>query len=340
MHFKTSGCHRMNEPHNYFRDVQIPRRATGRESVKQWFDRLEDEILPQSNRARVLEHNPSVGTIREFLVEEVLKQLLPASTVYGSGHVISADGGQSRQQDIILYDPRFPSFAFKNGQGLYPIEGVLATIEIKSELTTKELRKALDGSLSVLQLPTTVIQDDLVSVLASAGTNEAGKAAISEQFFWDSKPRTYIFALRGLGSADSLAVAMNGWLRSAGFSGTVSRPLLPAVVVSGGAIATAWGDPVMIRDPQPVDKGVEAHLNVTTPFAICWESARRFGWLATHLLYTFQRRWLHGVRSDAIRRSLDSYFSFAEYFEEATREKHFIILGRTVEGEPGKDHVQ
>lgn len=75
----------------------------------------------------LLDHAPTIGPVREFLVRRVLKTILPTSVHIGSGKVIDHQGKSSKQIDIIIYDPRFPMMNLDGG-GLYFVEGVLATI--------------------------------------------------------------------------------------------------------------------------------------------------------------------------------------------------------------------
>ncbi len=52
-------------------------------------------------------------------------------------------GGQSRQTDIIIYDNRIlPPFIREQRVGVYPAESVIAVIEVKSILGSKEIKDA------------------------------------------------------------------------------------------------------------------------------------------------------------------------------------------------------
>src|SRR5205823_4640495 len=99
--------------------------------IQTWFDRLETTLETEAKQAGLLEHSTMVGSAREFLVKRVLRSILPPLLHIGSGKIIDATGRSSNQVDIILYDSRFPVFEIESGVGLYPIEGVLGTIEVK-----------------------------------------------------------------------------------------------------------------------------------------------------------------------------------------------------------------
>lgn len=57
--------------------------------------------------------------------------------------------------DIIIFDNRCfrLSITGVTRNSLYSVEGVIATIEIKSELNSDTLKKALDNYFSVMRLP-------------------------------------------------------------------------------------------------------------------------------------------------------------------------------------------
>lgn len=100
-----------------------------------------------------LEHAGTKGAVREVLIGELFRPLLSADLGIATGVVISADNLQSSQQDIILFNRRIlPPVLFQHGPALVPIECALACIEIKSRLTSQELRNAQEGSDSLTAL--------------------------------------------------------------------------------------------------------------------------------------------------------------------------------------------
>jgi len=107
------------------------------ESVQQWFDHFEITLSHEAKQAGLLEHSSLVGSAREFIVKRVLQSILPPIVHIGSGKVLDFHGKRSRQIDIIVFDSRFPVFEIQSGIGIYPLEGVIATIEVKSTLTKK-----------------------------------------------------------------------------------------------------------------------------------------------------------------------------------------------------------
>lgn len=87
----------------------------------------------------ILSHSGDLGFVREHFVNQVLSSFLPKSIIVGSGEIIGSSGNgkevRSGQQDIILYRSDFPVFTSFTHINTYLIEGVIATIEIKSDLS-------------------------------------------------------------------------------------------------------------------------------------------------------------------------------------------------------------
>ncbi|WP_155256226.1 DUF6602 domain-containing protein [Mesorhizobium loti] len=94
--------------------------------------------------ATLMPHMGERGRIAEEIIRNVLQRTLPKRFSIGTGVLISASGETSSQTDIVIFDnfhnaPLLSEF----GVGIYPVEIVYATIEVKSVLTKKELRDSL-----------------------------------------------------------------------------------------------------------------------------------------------------------------------------------------------------
>lgn len=101
-----------------------------------------------------LEHSGVKGAIREVLIADLFRPLLPADVGIATGVVISGfEEQQSAQQDIIVFNRRIlPPILFEHGPAVVPAESVLATIEVKSKLTASDLKAAHDNALSLRKL--------------------------------------------------------------------------------------------------------------------------------------------------------------------------------------------
>lgn len=89
-------------------------------------------------------HQGLKGEIREILIRELFKPLLPADIGVGTGQIVNKYTKElSHQEDIILFDKSIlPPILFNETTGFFPIESVLYTIEVKSTLTASELLKS------------------------------------------------------------------------------------------------------------------------------------------------------------------------------------------------------
>jgi hypothetical protein len=95
------------------------------------------------------ELNLTKGEIKELFVARVLKSFLSSQFDIGSGIIVNCRNPEkhSNQTDIIIYDNRIlPPFIKEQNIGIYPIESVIATIEIKTDLNSNELEKAEENA--------------------------------------------------------------------------------------------------------------------------------------------------------------------------------------------------
>ncbi|MGC1550961.1 MAG: DUF6602 domain-containing protein [Rhodanobacter sp.] len=103
----------------------------------------------------VFTHNGSRGYVREVLIKRFLRPFLPPNVGIGSGEIINHLGMRSNQVDVVLYNVGKlpPALASGSDVGVFPWECVIAVIEVKSELTAKELRSSVLNAYSVCKLP-------------------------------------------------------------------------------------------------------------------------------------------------------------------------------------------
>lgn len=108
--------------------------------------------IEQSNACKNIKHTAIKGQLREIFIRELLQPFLPRNVEIGTGKVISSDNKESLQQDIILYDKRIlPPILFES-LGFFPVESVISTIEVKSKLTSTQLKQAHKNATSLLKL--------------------------------------------------------------------------------------------------------------------------------------------------------------------------------------------
>ncbi|WP_368524843.1 DUF6602 domain-containing protein [Enterobacter asburiae] len=107
--------------------------------------------MAQAKAAAGFTHQGVKGSVLEILVSQLFRPLLPADIGMGTGQIIdSYTGIMSGQIDIILYDKAIlPPIVFDANTGLFPIESVLYTIEVKTTLNSTELTTAHESAKSV-----------------------------------------------------------------------------------------------------------------------------------------------------------------------------------------------
>jgi hypothetical protein len=145
-------------------------------------------MLGQAASLSSLDHRLLKGELRELFVSALLGSFLTAQFGVGSGVVVNQAGDQSRQTDVIIYDNRIlPPFVREQHLGVYPAEGVLATIEVKSWLRATELTKAENSASQLIERvyrPDGSRYHDLgefVPLLAVIGFNGTGARGLGTQ---------------------------------------------------------------------------------------------------------------------------------------------------------------
>lgn len=75
-----------------------------------------------------LTHTGVKGTIREILIRDLFRPLLPSDVGIGTGQIATSAGALSPQQDVVIYNRRvLPPVLFEETVGVFPVESVLAT---------------------------------------------------------------------------------------------------------------------------------------------------------------------------------------------------------------------
>jgi len=117
-------------------------------------------------RARVhlihalLRHQGEKGTANERVLGEILEDFLPAKYGVHSGFLVDHRGRLSSQTDIVITDElNHPNLFSTLSSIIHPIDSVVATIEVKTTLNLKELKKStnnlrkLRSDLQLLEKP-------------------------------------------------------------------------------------------------------------------------------------------------------------------------------------------
>ncbi|MCW3130790.1 MAG: hypothetical protein N2V75_11935 [Methanophagales archaeon] len=120
------------------------------------FENIRKILLEKFNTSKIIKHPGTVGTERELFIKEFLQSHLPDNLRITSGIIFDSKGNSSKQQDLVLYRAKFPKIGMSKTDLLF-VEGVLATIEVKSNLTESNIGTVLENILSVKKLQRSTI---------------------------------------------------------------------------------------------------------------------------------------------------------------------------------------
>jgi hypothetical protein len=100
-----------------------------------------------------VKHSGLKGALREILIRDLFRPLLPTDVGVGTGEIISSTGQRSSQTDIVIFDRGIlPPILFEQSHGVFPIESVLLTVEVKSVLKKVDLRPAEEAAQTLRTL--------------------------------------------------------------------------------------------------------------------------------------------------------------------------------------------
>ena len=116
-------------------------------------DRMLSEIRTISDS---MSHAGEKGRNNELVLREFLERNLATQYTVSTGKVLSADGDESGQIDLIVHDRlNAPELVEAHAWRLVPVETVFAVISVKTTLDRGELADAIASIASVRRLPRT-----------------------------------------------------------------------------------------------------------------------------------------------------------------------------------------
>lgn len=126
--------------------------------LKREFVYAQEEMLDKYKKAKDPKHPRDIGNIREDILKDFLNLsgILPSKYQISknSARVVSTTGHISNEIDILIYDYLNNITLMNRGNvyTAYPVESVCGVIQVKSVLTKKEIKKALDNIASYKKL--------------------------------------------------------------------------------------------------------------------------------------------------------------------------------------------
>ena len=110
------------------------------------FDAIEKNLISLSEIAHNAGHPNLKGGPREWFIHDFLSQHMPSNFETGQGEVFDQfsepNPKNTRSQiDIVIYNRELPRLTYSPNNNAYLIEGVIATIEIKSQLAKEDIKQ-------------------------------------------------------------------------------------------------------------------------------------------------------------------------------------------------------
>jgi len=111
-----------------------------------------EQLTLDFRQATAISHSGERGSRREESVRKFLADRLPGGYAVKTGFAFDARDTQSKQLDVLIYRVRDTPFLMAGDPAFVPCESLLAAIEIKSTLTSDEVKDALEIAQSVRAL--------------------------------------------------------------------------------------------------------------------------------------------------------------------------------------------
>ena len=112
-----------------------------RSPIQQHTSALIKGLIAESRALGTLDQATVKGRLIELFASRLLSKFLTSQFGVGSGVIINHAGKRSKQIDIIIYDTRIlPPFIEEQKIGVYPVESVLAAIEVRSRVDKSTIK--------------------------------------------------------------------------------------------------------------------------------------------------------------------------------------------------------
>ena len=138
--------------------------AADKPLLQEHFEAYETFMTALSGVPENAGHSIHLGTPREWFVRQFLSDHLSEAVAIGSGEIVDCDSKagdfsqdkakeeRRNQSDIVIYERTSPRIYFGGGIHGFLAESVIATIEVKSNLTCDELRKSIKSARNIKRL--------------------------------------------------------------------------------------------------------------------------------------------------------------------------------------------
>ena len=175
-------------------------------------------------------HSGDKGTSVEDSFRTFLTQYLPKRLEVGHGEITDCKGRRSRQTDVVIVNEDHPFTFTPDIPGLFFLEGVCAAGEVKTNLTSTELNKALKNSWQFKQLEVVPGKNTMVS------TNESDL----ERFY--KRPPYFVVAFEFQLKLPSILKRIEDFMKSKGFGVNEINKVLDAIFIIDQGWVINFGD--------------------------------------------------------------------------------------------------
>jgi hypothetical protein len=199
-------------------------RSKPKKLIKRYSTAILDGLMSKVFASSPLNHRLTKGELRELFVTNVLNHFLTKQFDIGTGIIINQKEEQSRQTDIVIYDNRIlPPFIREQHIGVYPAEGVLGVIEVKSVLDKKGIMASEETARTlhekVYNPSSSIYKDygDMRPLSATIGFYGIGPRVLFDQEkgqLWLEKHIKYNFALCLIGRFSWVKLKDKPWSKS------------------------------------------------------------------------------------------------------------------------------
>ncbi|MGA3403549.1 MAG: DUF6602 domain-containing protein [Acetobacteraceae bacterium] len=134
--------------------LQLRGRASMHQAYQDLIVNRATQMVGAAKALKNINHSGLKGQLRELVARELLIPLLPPGYIVGQGEVVSSYGDTSNQIDaVIAHRGILPAMLIDQVSGIFPLEAVLMTIEVKSTLDAGELRTSDASAAKIARFP-------------------------------------------------------------------------------------------------------------------------------------------------------------------------------------------
>ena len=140
-------------------------------------------LINLSDGYNAIDHDATKGSLREGLLIDFFKSIIPIQLEVASGIICDAKGRSSRQTDFIVFNKQIlPSIFLTNKIAVIPVDAVCLIAEIKTTLRTKDLNQVKEGRevFNSLQLASNAVSNVKIPSVILAFKNEVAKDTLKK----------------------------------------------------------------------------------------------------------------------------------------------------------------